>query len=46
MPGNAVLPPHQGLIIMRGLQELACLWPQDLSFDTVTRLLAWQTQAE
>jgi hypothetical protein len=45
MPGNAVLPPHQGLIITRGVQELTCLWPQDLSFDTVTRLLGWQTQA-
>src|SRR5262249_18167925 len=46
MPGNAVLPPHQGIIITRGLQELACLLPQDLSFDTVTRLLGWQTQAD
>ena len=46
MPGNAVLPPHQGMIITRGVQELACLWPQDLSFDTVTRLLGWQTQEE
>ena len=46
MPGNAVLPPHQGLIITRGVQELACLWPQDLSFDTVTRLLGWQTQQD
>ena len=44
MPSNAVLPPHQGLIITRSLQELACLWPQDLSFDSVTRLLGWQTQ--
>jgi hypothetical protein len=44
MPGNAVLPPHQGMIITRGLQEQACLLPQDLSFGTVTRLLAWQTQ--
>lgn len=44
MPGNAVLPPHQGMIITRGLQEMACLLPQDLSFDTVTRLLGWQTQ--
>jgi hypothetical protein len=43
MPGNAVLPPHQGMIITRGLQELACLLPQDLAFDTVTRLLGWQT---
>ena len=46
MPGNAVLPPHQGMIITRGVQELACLWPQDLSFDTVARLLGWQTQEE
>jgi len=44
MPGNIVLPAHQGMIITRGLQELACLLPQDLSFDTVTRLLGWQTQ--
>ncbi len=44
LPGNAVLPPHQGMIITRGLQELACLLPQDLSFETVTRLLSWQTQ--
>jgi len=44
LPGNALLPPHQGIIITRGLQELACLLPQDLSFDTVSRLLSWQTQ--
>ncbi len=43
MPGNAVLPPHQGLIITRGLQEWACLLPQDLSFAPVARLLGWQT---
>jgi hypothetical protein len=43
MPGNVLLPPHQGIIITRGLQELACLWSQDLAFDTVTRLLGWQT---
>src|SRR5262249_28106743 len=46
MPGNALLPPRQGIIITRGLQELACLLPQDLSFDTVSRLLRWQTQDE
>src|SRR5262249_30201654 len=46
MPGNTVLPPHQGMIITRGLQELACLFPQDLSFDSVTRLLSWQTQED
>lgn len=43
MPGNAVLPPHQGIILTRGLQELACLLPQDLAFDSVTRLLGWHT---
>jgi hypothetical protein len=46
MPGNTVLPPHQGIIITRGLQELACLLPQDLSFDSVTRLLGWQTHQQ
>jgi len=46
MPGNTVLPPHQGMLITRGLQEQACLLPQDLSFDTVTRLLGWQTQEQ
>ena len=44
MPGNAVLPPHQGIIITRGLQEWACLLPQDLSFATARRLLGWQPQ--
>jgi len=44
MPGNALLPPHHGEIITRGLQELACLLPQDLSFAAVERLLGWQTQ--
>jgi hypothetical protein len=46
MPGTALLPPHPGMIITRGVQELACLLPQDVSFDTVTRLLGWQTQQE
>ena len=46
MPGNTVLPPHQGMLITRGVQEWACLLPQDLSFDTATRLLAWQTHEE
>jgi hypothetical protein len=46
MPGNALLPPHHGEIITRGLQELACLLPQDLSFASVTRLLGWQTHQE
>jgi hypothetical protein len=44
MPGNALLPPHQGIIITRGLQEWACLLPQDLSFATASRLLGWQPQ--
>jgi len=44
LPGNAVLPPHGGMLITRGLQELACLLPQELSFEPVARLLGWQTQ--
>ena len=44
MPGNTLLPPHQGIIITRGLQEWACLLPQDLPFASVTRLLGWHTQ--
>ncbi len=43
VPGNAVLPSHNGIIITRGLQEWACLLPQELPFAAVTRLLGWQT---
>jgi hypothetical protein len=43
MPGNAVLPTHHGLLITRGLQELACLLPQEVPFATAARLLGWQT---
>jgi len=46
LPGNAVLPPHGGIIITRGLQEWSCLLPQDLSFEPVARLLGWQTYEE
>jgi hypothetical protein len=44
LPGNALLPPHHGMIITRGLQEWACLLPQELPFAAVARLLGWQTQ--
>jgi hypothetical protein len=44
MPGNELLPEHNGTIITRSLQEWACLLPQDLPFATVGRLLDWQTQ--
>jgi hypothetical protein len=43
MPGNDVLPTHHGLLITRGLQELACLLPQEVPFATAARLLGWQT---
>src|SRR6266511_4449328 len=43
MPGNRVLPPHHGIIITRGLQEWACLLPQELPFAAVGRLLGLQT---
>lgn len=46
MPSNIVLPAHQGMLITRGLQEWACLLPQDLSFESVTRLLGWQTHED
>ena len=37
------MPPHNGIIITRGLQEWACLLPQELPFVAVARLLGWQT---
>jgi hypothetical protein len=46
IPGNAYVPPHQSISITRGLQEWACLLPQDLSFATASRLLGWQPQPE
>ena len=46
IPGNTVLPPHNGMIITRGLQEWACLLPQALPFVSVARLLGWQTHDE
>jgi hypothetical protein len=46
IPGNAVLPPHQGISITRGLQEWACLLPQELPFGSVARLLGGQTPDE
>jgi hypothetical protein len=39
-----LLPPQEGRITTRGLQEWSCLLPQDLSFEPVARLLGWQTQ--
>jgi len=45
-PGNAVLPLHRGMLITRGLQELACLLPQELSFAPAARLPAQQTGEE
>lgn len=44
-PGDAALPPHGGIVITRGLQELACLLPDTLPFVSAERLLGWQTQA-
>jgi hypothetical protein len=46
LPGNALLPAHEGMIITRGLQEWACLLPQDLPFAPVARLLGWQSLHE
>jgi hypothetical protein len=46
IPGNVALPDHKGMIITRNLQEWACMFPLDLPFATVERLLGWQTQSE
>jgi len=46
IPGNAVLPPHEGIIITRGIQEWACLLPGELPFSSAARLLGWQAQEE
>jgi len=34
------------MIITRGLQEVACLLPQELSFEPAARLLGWQMHEE
>ena len=41
MPLNGWLPEHEGMITTRGLQEWACLLPQELPFSTAQRLLGW-----
>ncbi len=41
MPLNDWLPEHGGMITTRGLQEWACLLPQELPFSTAGRLLGW-----
>ena len=43
LPGNEGLPAHAGQVTTRGLQEWACLLPQDLPFGTAERLLGWMT---
>ena len=44
LPGNAVLPTHQGMVITRNLQEIACLLALDVPFETAQRLLVWETR--
>jgi hypothetical protein len=41
-----MLPEHGGMLITRGLQEWACLLPEELPFASAARLLGWQTQQE
>lgn len=43
LPGNAALPEHNGQVTTRGVQEWACLLPQNLPFATAQRLLGWMT---
>lgn len=44
LPGNAALPPPNGQVTTRGLQEWVCLLPQDVPFATAQRLLGWLTR--
>ena len=46
IPANAFLPSHEGILITRGVQEWACLLPQELPFASVARLMGWQAQEE
>lgn len=46
VPANQLLPEHSGCLITRGLQEWACLLPQNLPFATVKRLLGWKCYEE
>jgi hypothetical protein len=46
IPGNSLLPEHTGMLITRGLQEWACLLPQQLPFASAARLLGWQAHEE
>ena len=46
LPGNAWLPPHQGIILTKRLQEWACLLGRDFAFPTARRLLGWQAGEE
>jgi hypothetical protein len=41
LPGNTALPPHNGQVTTRGLQEWVCLLPQDVPFASAQRLLGW-----
>lgn len=43
LPGNSLLPAHHRISITRGLQECACLLPEELPFAAVAGLLGWQT---
>jgi hypothetical protein len=44
LPGTTALPPHNGQVTPRGLQEWVCLLPQDVPFATAQRLLGWLTR--
>jgi len=37
MPANALLPSHQGMLITHGVQEMACLVPQEVPFAFLPR---------
>ncbi len=37
MPGTAAVPAYDGVVTTRGLQEWACLLPQELPFSAIAR---------
>jgi hypothetical protein len=46
LPGNAALPPHEGMIFTRGAQELACLLTTSFPCRTAARLFGWLARDE
>jgi len=46
IPLNEYLPAHNGVIVTCGVKEWCCLLPQELPFESVSRLLGWMSKEE